>query len=162
MEKIGKLIKIVDGKGINVDLFHVKKIILNADDEVVKYEVGQILNTKNFQKTPHNPGKMIVESNLLRVKPEFYPNRKTCLYLSENHEYWEDKLRNRLCVCTQVARIKLLNGYVIALDSELVNEDLLTDELACKGYWEGKMSDNPKIEYLFEGEFEVIEILDEY
>ena len=159
--ELGKLKRIKNGELLPINLYHVHNASLNIDCIIDKWNVGDVLNTNDSSLVKYSLPKRFVEENLEKVRPVEFPKRNPCLYLTQDYEYWAEKLCSRPSALTQIVRVKLIEGILLAVDSNLVSDEMLpqTKLDLCRMYWEGEESEEPQIEYLFNGKFEIVEIL---
>jgi len=103
----------------------------------------------------------IFEEERIKINPEL-PSRMKSLWLSNESciPYWQEKIIQG-SQDTQVIKLKV-SGKILACDAhwvELQPTPLKKVRENARHYWNGIIKNKDKVEYLFEGSAEVIEIL---
>ncbi|WP_368652359.1 DUF2441 domain-containing protein [Ornithinibacillus sp. 4-3] len=153
-------------------LYHINSIgNLNTYD---KLKIGDIINTDVKQYNPFRASyetghgkpevywrfakEYVIEQKRIEIN-ENLPSRWRCIWLSDEEHlpYWKTKVHNNF----QIVKMKL-NGKLFSGDAHWVEaqpkpfRDL---SRYAEFYWDGQIFRPGKLEYLFEGKAEVIELV---
>ncbi|MBU1011366.1 MAG: DUF2441 domain-containing protein [Bacteroidetes bacterium] len=128
-----------------------KQILINNS----KYYIDQI--NDYFNKTIQFQQETIFEFIRKEINPQL-PSRQSCIWITETIEdlrKWSDMFK-----CPTILKLKL-NGKIHKTSGKFIdiiqNRDLYTARLNATEYWRGKYNDRDEIEFLFEGNFEIVD-----
>lgn len=150
------------------ELYHIHTYF----QEKERWNIGELISTSNFPfRNPTNPAKKERERVFESIRKENfmdYPSRYTCLFAIEYDQasHWETLLKNR-SARYDLVRISLKNGKFVLLDDCFFDSE--TSEPLHNfafSYWNWKgdeyYTDRHLPVFLFEGDFQVTEILKEH
>lgn len=164
----GKLFEIKDCFDTLPKFYHIHRV----KPDFPRWKVGVIKSSRDIDKRDSpNPSKKIRErvfEELRKLKFSDYPSRDQCLFVIKESEIkvWLKYLING-CEYYQILEIELLNGKFIELDESFFDYDdtkfeYKSDTCLAHHYWEAdSIEGNRKPVFLFEGKFEVKEIINE-
>lgn len=164
----GKLFDIKDGIDALPKIYHIHSV----KPDFPRCEVGVIKSSFDLDKRDSlNAGKNIREKvfeELRKLKFSDYPSRDQCLFAIRMDEIpiWMEHFAPGL-VYFQILRIELISGKLIILDDSLYdynceNSEYISDSRLAQYYWDGdSLEGKVKPVFLFEGKFEVKEIIKE-
>jgi hypothetical protein len=150
--EIGKVAEIVHHE--DFDKIRREKQILIVNSQ---YYIDQI--NDYFKKTIQLQQELIFDHVRKEINPQL-PSRQSCIWVTNSIKdacKWAEIFN-----CTTILKLKL-NGEVHKTNGKFIdinqNKDLYTVKSNAEKYWKGKDNKGDEIEFLFEGNIEILDLL---